>query len=79
MCGPIMHNLQKLPESDMHPSCRTDFTELPNNYVCPQCNAPKKRFLEYDQQTGKVSLAEMDDSMQRFDLYQYLHPNQYPC
>lgn len=30
------------------------FEELSRNYVCPQCNAPKKRFALYDAETGKV-------------------------
>ncbi|KAL5724580.1 hypothetical protein ACHQM5_007820 [Ranunculus cassubicifolius] len=30
------------------------FEEQPENYVCPQCNAPKKRFAEYDVNTGKA-------------------------
>ncbi|KAK3122802.1 hypothetical protein QOZ80_8AG0618520 [Eleusine coracana subsp. coracana] len=29
------------------------FEEQPNDYGCPQCNAPKKRFAKYDAQTGK--------------------------
>lgn len=30
-----------------------DFDELPLSYRCPQCNAPKRRFLPYDEKTGK--------------------------
>ncbi|WOK98326.1 hypothetical protein Cni_G07037 [Canna indica] len=30
------------------------FEEQPDGYVCPQCNAPKKRFAEYDVETGKA-------------------------
>lgn len=30
------------------------FDEQPDAYVCPQCRAPKKRFAEYDVNTGKV-------------------------
>ena len=33
------------------------FEQLGNQYVCPQCNAPKKRFAKYDADTGKVSRA----------------------
>lgn len=29
------------------------FDELPDTYVCPQCQAPKKRFARYDVNTGK--------------------------
>ncbi|XP_039123853.1 uncharacterized protein LOC120260439 [Dioscorea cayenensis subsp. rotundata] len=29
------------------------FDEQPDSYVCPQCSAPKKRFVEYDVNTGK--------------------------
>ena len=35
---------------------KTPFEALSSNYVCPQCNAPKKRFAGYDAETGKVSL-----------------------
>eukprot|EP00884_Botryococcus_braunii_P018887 jgi/Botrbrau1/5682/Bobra.0071s0020.2 len=30
------------------------FQELGNEYRCPQCRAPKKRFVTYDAATGKV-------------------------
>ena len=33
--------------------CRSSFDDLPNSYRCPQCQAPKKRFVEYDKETGK--------------------------
>lgn len=29
------------------------FEEQPDTYICPQCNAPKKRFAEYDVSSGK--------------------------
>ncbi|KAI4295321.1 hypothetical protein L6164_035378 [Bauhinia variegata] len=29
------------------------FEEQPDSYVCPQCQAPKKRFTRYDVNTGK--------------------------
>ncbi|OAY70830.1 hypothetical protein ACMD2_09163 [Ananas comosus] len=29
------------------------FDEQPDAYVCPQCNAPKKRFARYDLKSGK--------------------------
>ena len=35
---------------------KTPFEALSSNYVCPQCNAGKKRFATYDADTGKVSL-----------------------
>lgn len=37
-------------------SNKVPFAELGSSYVCPQCNAPKKRFAKYDVDTGKVSL-----------------------
>lgn len=36
-------------------SNKTPFEEVSSSYVCPQCNAPKKRFAGYDPETGKVS------------------------
>ncbi|KAL8538318.1 hypothetical protein ACS0TY_000340 [Phlomoides rotata] len=30
------------------------FEDQPDEYVCPQCKAPKKRFSEYDVNTGKA-------------------------
>ncbi|KAK4256229.1 hypothetical protein QN277_009123 [Acacia crassicarpa] len=30
------------------------FEEQPEGYVCPQCQAPKKRFARYDPNTGKA-------------------------
>jgi len=32
----------------------TGFTDQPSTYECPQCNAPKSRFAEYDAETGKT-------------------------
>ncbi|KAK9822200.1 hypothetical protein WJX81_003055 [Elliptochloris bilobata] len=32
---------------------QTPFTELPTDYLCPQCRAPKRRFAGYDPITGK--------------------------
>jgi rubredoxin len=29
------------------------FEEQPDEYGCPQCNAPKKRFVKYDAESGK--------------------------
>ena len=37
-------------------SNKVPFEELGGSYVCPQCNAPKKRFAKYDVDTGKVGL-----------------------
>eukprot|EP00891_Asterochloris_glomerata_P008449 jgi/Astpho2/8449/Aster-07634 len=34
---------------------KTPFEALSSNYVCPQCNAPKKRFAGYDADTGKIT------------------------
>ena len=33
----------------------TPFEELPADYRCEQCNAPKRRFVKYDPETGKSS------------------------
>lgn len=35
-------------------SCRTPFDDTAANYRCPQCNAPKRRFVPYDAESGKV-------------------------
>jgi len=32
----------------------TPFNEQPSDYVCPQCNAPPKRFAKYDAENDKV-------------------------
>mmetsp|Transcript_5133 Transcript_5133/g.8923 ORF Transcript_5133/g.8923 Transcript_5133/m.8923 type:complete len:239 (-) Transcript_5133:153-869(-) len=32
----------------------TPFAEQPGSYICPQCQAPKSRFLGYDPETGKT-------------------------
>lgn len=32
----------------------TPFDEVDKDYRCPQCNAPKRRFVRYDIDTGKV-------------------------
>ncbi len=31
----------------------TPFEETSADYRCPQCNAPKRRFVAYDAETGK--------------------------
>lgn len=33
----------------------TPFEDTEANYRCPQCNAPKRRFVGYDANTGKKS------------------------
>ncbi|KAL3134126.1 hypothetical protein ABBQ32_008546 [Trebouxia sp. C0010 RCD-2024] len=33
---------------------KVPFEDLGVSYVCPQCNAPKKRFAKYDPDTGKI-------------------------
>ncbi|DBB16917.1 TPA: hypothetical protein ACH3X3_014030 [Trebouxia sp. C0006] len=33
---------------------KVPFEELGSSYVCPQCNAPRKRFAKYDVDTGKI-------------------------
>ena len=30
------------------------FEETASNYRCPECNAPKRRFVPYDKSSGKV-------------------------
>lgn len=32
----------------------TPFEDLESDYRCPQCNAPKRRFVRFDVETGKV-------------------------
>lgn len=32
----------------------TPFNEQPSDYVCPQCNAPPKRFAKYDAENDKI-------------------------
>ena len=38
----------------------TPFDDLPSNYSCPQCNAPKRRFSRFDPETGKSSGGAVD-------------------
>ena len=38
--------------------CRTPFEDVSDKYRCPQCNAPKRRFINYDAKSGKVCAAE---------------------
>ena len=33
------------------------FDVAPSNYRCPECNAPKRRFVPYDKGSGKVIYA----------------------
>jgi rubredoxin len=33
----------------------TPFAEVPSDYKCPQCNAPKRRFVKFDPLTGKIA------------------------
>eukprot|EP00877_Chromochloris_zofingiensis_P006388 jgi/Chrzof1/2001/Cz10g29090.t1 len=33
----------------------TPFAEAPSGFRCPQCNAPKRRFVTYNADTGKAS------------------------
>ena len=28
---------------------------MPSDYKCPQCNAPKRRFVKFDPLTGKIA------------------------
>ncbi|KIY95977.1 hypothetical protein MNEG_11983 [Monoraphidium neglectum] len=54
------HTLKRAPGTQPPPSgyiyCETTpFEELPSNYFCEQCNAPKRRFVKYDAETGKSS------------------------
>lgn len=32
----------------------TPFEDQPESYRCPQCQAPKRRFVPYDKRTGQV-------------------------
>jgi rubredoxin len=36
-------------------SDETPFDAMPASYVCPQCNAPKRRFAAFDADTGKIA------------------------
>lgn len=38
----------------------TPFNQLPADYRCPQCNAPKRRFVKFDADTGKTEGAGPD-------------------
>ncbi len=38
----------------------TPFAQLPGDYRCPQCNAPKRRFLKFDAETGKTEGSGVD-------------------
>lgn len=38
----------------------TPFNQLPADYRCPQCNAPKRRFLKFDADTGKTEGSGVD-------------------
>lgn len=38
----------------------TPFNELPGDYRCPQCNAPKRRFVKFDPETGKQDSSGTD-------------------
>ena len=38
----------------------TPFAQLPGDYRCPQCNAPKRRFLKFDAETGKTEGSSVD-------------------
>ncbi|KAI8109368.1 hypothetical protein M9434_000652 [Picochlorum sp. BPE23] len=38
----------------------TPFNELPGDYRCPQCNAPKRRFVKFNADTGKTEGAGLD-------------------
>jgi len=36
------------PENEIEAG--TDFEDLPKKWVCPECGAPKKRFVPYDEE-----------------------------
>lgn len=38
----------------------TPFEQLPGDYRCPQCNAPKRRFSRFDANTGKTEGGNID-------------------
>ncbi|KAI7835614.1 hypothetical protein COHA_010491 [Chlorella ohadii] len=39
----------------------TPFDELPSDYRCPQCNAPKRRFSKFNVETGKITGGDNTD------------------
>jgi rubredoxin len=39
----------------------TPFDELPSDYRCPQCNAPKRRFSKFNVETGKITGGDATD------------------
>ncbi|KAL6779046.1 CPLD30 [Auxenochlorella protothecoides x Auxenochlorella symbiontica] len=38
----------------------TPWEDLPSDYVCPQCNAPRRRFVRFDPESGATSGASFD-------------------
>lgn len=55
---PPCHHLPPLPHELISLAqiyCdETPFEQLPSDYRCPQCNAPKRRFSKFNVETGKV-------------------------
>ena len=49
----LQHAALALPASAVACHHRTPFQEVPGDYLCPQCRAPKRRFVGYDPITGK--------------------------
>merc|ERR1711977_789374 len=37
---------------------KTPFAQQTGDFICPQCNAPKKRFAQFDPNSGKIYGAE---------------------
>ncbi|KAF3782603.1 hypothetical protein EJ110_NYTH33850 [Nymphaea thermarum] len=49
-------DVKRLPKRPAPPRFGRKLTEAqkPENYICPQCSAPKKRFARYDVNTGRA-------------------------
>lgn len=47
---------------------QTPFEDMPQDYRCPQCNAPKRRFVAYDAETGKVRKGGLGQLWQAWQL-----------
>ncbi len=47
VCGYLYIPEEGDPASDIEPG--TDFTDLPDDYICPVCGAGKAEFEEYEE------------------------------
>lgn len=56
--GSGVDQVSTLSAQHVDPGClmlsRKPFDDQSQDYRCPQCQAPKKRFAPYDAETGKV-------------------------